>query len=195
MSEVYNSSTEQESVITIQETENRSSIFDYAEKPSEDTCPVFEATDNSTISDTQKNEPGTAGGEDSVRVSHDTTNTDQSLHNSTKSEVEKGVFDKVQNRPSVIEVHLSARCGQEEVRETGEVDSLEAKEKERIDADVTAECTTTLQVPVDQSHASSTTTLYPEKVIVTQVTINSLTVTFKEAMTAEGFFSSCRLEV
>ncbi|XDV13590.1 hypothetical protein PO909_001970 [Leuciscus waleckii] len=195
MSEVYNSSTEQESVITIQETENCSSICDYAEKPSEDTCPVFEATDNSTISDTQKNEPGTAGGEDSVRVSHDTTNTDQSLHNSTKSEVEKGLFDKVQNRPSVIEVHLSARCGQEEVRETGEVDSLEAKEKERIDADVTAECTTTLQVPVDQSHASSTTTVYPEKVIVTQVTINSLTVTFKEAMTAEGFFSSCRLEV
>lgn len=196
MSEVYSSSTEQESVITIQETENCSSIYDYAEKPSEDTCPVFEATDNSTISDTQKNEPGTAGGEDSVRVSHDTTNTDQSLHNSPKSEVEKSVFDKVQNRPSVIEVHLSARCGQEEVRETGEVDSLEAKEKESIDADVTAECTTTLQVPVDQSHASSTTTtVYPEKVIVTQVTINSLTVTFKEAMTAEGFFSSCRLEV
>ncbi|XP_039537334.1 chromobox homolog 7a isoform X2 [Pimephales promelas] len=197
MSEVYNSSTEQESVITIQETENCSSIFDYAEKPSEDTRPVFEATDNSTISDTEKNEPGTntAGGEDSVRVSHDTTNTDQSLHHSTKSEVEKSVFDKVQNRPSVIEVHLSARCGQEEVRETGEVDRLEAIEKERLDDDVTAECTTTLQVPVDQSHASSTTTVYPEKVTVTQVTINSLTVTFKEAVTAEGFFSSCRLEV
>lgn len=197
MSEVYNSSTEQESVITIQETENCSSIFDYAEKPSEDTCPAFEATDNSTISDTQKNEPdaNTAGGEDSVWVSHDTTYTDQSLHNSAKPEVEKSVFDKVQNRPSVIEVHLSARCGQEEVRETGEVDSLEAKEQEIIDADVTAECTTTLQVPVDQSHASSTTTVYPEKVIVTQVTINSLTVTFKEAVTAEGFFSSCRLEV
>ncbi|KAK7167316.1 hypothetical protein R3I94_001643 [Phoxinus phoxinus] len=100
MSEVYNSSTEQETVITIQETENCSSIFDYAEKPSEDTFPVFEATDDSTISDTQKNEPGT-----------------------------------------------------------------------------------------------NTAGVYPEKVTVTQVTINSLTVTFKEAVTAEGFFSSCRLEV
>lgn len=197
MSEVYNSSTEQESVITIKETENCASILVHAEKPSEDACPVLGATDNSPISDTQKNEPvtNTAGGEDSVRVSHDTTNTDQSLHNSTKSGIEKGVFDNIQNRPSVIEVHLSARCEQEEVRETGEVDSSEAKEKERIDADVTAECTTTLQVPVDQSQASSATTVYPEKVVVTQVTINSLTVTFKEAMTAEGFFSSYELEV
>ncbi|XP_067237663.1 chromobox homolog 7a isoform X1 [Chanodichthys erythropterus] len=196
MSEGYSSSTEQESEITIKETENCSSIFDPAEKPSEDSCPVLEATENSTITDTQKNEPVTytAGGEDSVWVSHDTTNTDQSLHNSIKSGVEKGAFDKVQNRPSVIEVHLSARYGQEEVRETGEVDSSEAKEMEMMDTDVTAECTTTLHVPVDQSQTSSTT-VHPEKVIVTQVTINSLTVTFKEAMTAEGFFSSYELEV
>ncbi|XP_067316075.1 chromobox homolog 7a isoform X2 [Pseudorasbora parva] len=196
MSEVFNSLTEQDSVITIKD--NCSSIFDHAEKPNEDTLQVFGATENQgPISDTQKNEPvtNTAGGEDSVRVSHDTTNTDQSLHNSTKSGIEKCVFDNVQNRPSVIEVHLSARCEQTEVRETGEADRSEAKENERIDDDITAECTTTLQVPVDQSQTSSVTTVYPEKVVVTQVTINSLTVTFKEAMTAEGFFSSYELEV
>lgn len=35
----------------------------------------------------------------------------------------------------------------------------------------------------------------PSKVIVTYVTLNSLTVTFKEALTAEGFFRSCGMEV
>lgn len=35
----------------------------------------------------------------------------------------------------------------------------------------------------------------PCKVMVTNVTINSLTVTFKEALTAEGFFKSCGMEV
>ncbi|KAL0198325.1 hypothetical protein M9458_006865, partial [Cirrhinus mrigala] len=197
MSDEYNSSAEHEAVITIKETENCSSIFDHAEKPIEDTGPVLGATENSTITNTQENEPvtNTAGGEDSVRVSHDTINTDQSLHDRTKSGAEQGVFDKVQNRPSVIEVHSSIKCRQEEVRERGEVDSSEAKEKEEMDADVTAECTTTLQVPVDQSQAPSTTAVHPGKVIVTQVTINSLTVTFKEAVSAEGFFSGYGLEV
>ncbi|XP_073689636.1 chromobox homolog 7a [Garra rufa] len=197
MSEGYNSSPEHEAVITIKETENCSSIFDHAEKPIEDTGPVLEATENSTITDTQENEPvtNTAGGEDSVRVSHDTTNTDQSLHSSTKSGAEEGVFDKIQNRPSVIEVHSSTKCRQEEVRERGEVDSSEAKEKEGMDAEVTAECTTTLQVPIDQSQAPSTTAVHPGKVIVTQVTINSLTVTIKEAVSAEGFFSDSGLDV
>uniref|UniRef100_A0A9J8C3L2 Chromobox homolog 7a n=1 Tax=Cyprinus carpio carpio TaxID=630221 RepID=A0A9J8C3L2_CYPCA len=190
MSEGYNSSAEHEAVITIEETENCSSIFDHAEKPSEYTGPVLGATVNSTITNTQENTPvtNTAGDEDSVRVSHDMTNTDQSLHNSTKSGAKQGVFDKVQNRPSVIEVHSSAKCRQDEVSERGELDSSEAKEKKGMDAVVTAECTL-LQVPVDQSQTPSTTTVHPGKVIVTQVTINSLTVTFKEAMSAEGFFS------
>ncbi|XP_043091443.1 chromobox homolog 7a [Puntigrus tetrazona] len=196
MSEGYNSSAEHEAVITIKETENCSSIFDHAEKPIEDTGPVFGGTVNSTITNTQENEPvtNTARDEDSVRVSHDTTNTDQSLHNSTKSGAEQGVFDKEQNRPSVIEVHSSVKCRQDEVSERGELDSSEAKEKEGMDAVVTAECTTTLQVPIDQLQ-TPTTTAHPGKVIVTQVTINSLTVTFKEAMSAEGFFSGYGLEV
>ncbi|XP_016350429.1 chromobox protein homolog 8-like isoform X2 [Sinocyclocheilus anshuiensis] len=191
MSEGYNSSAEHEAVITIKETENCSSFFDHAEKPREDTGPVLGATVNSTITNTQENEPvtNTAGDEDSVRVSHDTTNTDQSLHNSTKSGAEQGVFDKVPDRPLVIEVNSSAKCRQDKVSERGELDRSEAKEKEGMDAVVTAECTTTLQVPIDQLQTPTTTAVHPGKVIVTQVTINTLTVTFKEAMSAEGFFS------
>ncbi|XP_016150293.1 chromobox homolog 7a isoform X1 [Sinocyclocheilus grahami] len=193
--EGYSSSAEDEAVITIKETENCSSIYDHAEKPSEDTSQVLGATENSTITNTQENEPvtNTTGGEDSVRVSHDTTNTGQSLH-STESGAKQVVFDQVQNRPSVIEVHSSTKCRQEEVRESGEVDHSEAKEKEGMDAEITAE-RTLLQVPIDQSQTPSTTTVHPGKVTVTQVTINSLTVTFKEAMSAEGFFSGDGLEV
>lgn len=197
MLEGYSSSAEHEAEITIKETENCPFIFDHAEKQSEDTGPVLGAIENSTITNTQENEPvtNTAGDEDSERVSHDTTNTDQSLQNSTKSEAEQGVFDKVQNRPSVIEVHSSTTWRQEEVRERGEVDSSEATEKEGMDADVTAEHTTLLQVPIDQSQTPSTTAAHPGNVIVTRVTINSLTVTFKEATSAEGFFSGYGFEV
>uniref|UniRef100_A0A8C2C596 Chromobox protein homolog 8-like n=1 Tax=Cyprinus carpio TaxID=7962 RepID=A0A8C2C596_CYPCA len=196
ITEGYSSSAEHEAVIIIKETENCSSIYDHAETPSEDTSQVLGATENSTITNTQENEPvtNTTGGEDSIRISHDTANTDQSLHNSTESGAKQGVFDKVQNRPSVIEVHSSTKCRQEEVSEGGEVDHSEAKEKEGMDADITAECTL-LQVPSDQSQTPSTTTVDPEKVTVTQVTINSLTVTFKEAMSAEGFFSGDGLEI
>ncbi|XP_052397835.1 chromobox protein homolog 8 [Carassius gibelio] len=190
----YSSSAEHEAVIIIKETENCSSI--HAEKPSEDSSQVLGATETSPISNTQENEPvtNTTGGEDSIRVSHDTTNTDHSLHNSTESGAKQGVLDKVQNRPSVIEVHSSTKCRQEEVRERDEVDRSEAKEKEGMDGDITAEHTL-LQVPTDQSQTPSTTTVHPGKVTVTQVTINSLTVTFKEAMSAEGFFGDDELEI
>lgn len=40
----------------------------------------------------------------------------------------------------------------------------------------------------DDQIVTTTTAKHPGKVIVTDVTINSLTVTFKEAMMAEGFF-------
>lgn len=197
MSEGYNSSSDHEAEIIIKETENCSFIFVHAEKLIEDADHVLAAVENSTITNTQENEPVTitAEDEDSERVSHDTTNTDQSLQNSTQSEAEQGVFDKVQNRPSVIEVHSSTTWRQEEVRERVEVDSSETKEKEEMDADVTAEHTTSLQVPIDQSQTPSTTTTHPGKVLVTQVTINSVTVTFKEATSAEGFFSGYGFEV
>ncbi|XP_051570951.1 chromobox homolog 7a [Myxocyprinus asiaticus] len=203
MSEGYNSSTEQEAVITMQEPENCSSIFDHAEKQSEDTClmtgPVLEVTErpeNFIITNTQKTESVTniTGGEYALRVSHDTADTDQPLQNSTKKETnEEAVFDKIQNRPSVIEVHLSAKCGQNQVKE-GQLESSEAKDKKGMDVDVTTDCST-LKVQTDQSQAPSTTTVHPGKVIVTEVTINSLTVTIKEAVSAEGFFSGDGLEV
>ncbi len=203
MSEGYSSSSEHEAEIIIKETEKCSFIFVHAEKLIEDTGPVLGSVENIITPNTQENEPVTitAEDEDSERVSHDTTNTDQSLQNSTQSEAEQGVFDKVQNRPSVIEVHSSTTWRQEEVRERVEVDSSETKENEGMDADVTTEHTTLLQVPIDQSQTTthlppppqtrppSTTTTHPGKVLVTQVTINSLTVTFKEATSAEGFFS------
>ncbi|XP_033827181.1 chromobox homolog 7a [Periophthalmus magnuspinnatus] len=40
-------------------------------------------------------------------------------------------------------------------------------------------------------HSINPTTPNPKKVIVTEVTINSITVTFKEATVAEGFFKDC----
>lgn len=44
------------------------------------------------------------------------------------------------------------------------------------------------EVKGDNQSETTTTAEHPGKVIVTDVTINSLTVTFKEAMMAEGFF-------
>lgn len=44
------------------------------------------------------------------------------------------------------------------------------------------------EVKGDNQSVTTTTAEHPGKVIVTDVTINSLTVTFKEAMMAEGFF-------
>uniref|UniRef100_A0A3Q3LK35 Chromobox homolog 7a n=1 Tax=Mastacembelus armatus TaxID=205130 RepID=A0A3Q3LK35_9TELE len=41
---------------------------------------------------------------------------------------------------------------------------------------------------VDSVRSGEQSEQHPGKVIVTDVTINSLTVTFKEAMVAEGFF-------
>lgn len=44
------------------------------------------------------------------------------------------------------------------------------------------------------SGSSNSTSRKSGKVIVTDVTINSLTVTFKEALTAEGFFKGCGMK-
>lgn len=53
-------------------------------------------------------------------------------------------------------------------------------------ADATAVCATA--EPADVICDNPTAAKHTEKVITTKVTINSLTVTFKEAMVAEGFF-------
>lgn len=127
-------------------------------------------------------------------VSQDKSITDQSQ----KSTLGVGVVtDRVQNRASVITVrHLIDRLVQDEKREMGETDS---KAKRQTDKDeVAAECTTTFQLSTEVSADESLVSKNmqnPGKVIVTKVTINSLTVTIKEAMTAEGFFSSYGLQV
>lgn len=127
-------------------------------------------------------------------VPQDKTDTDKALKNSLGVGV---ITDRVQNRASVITArHLIDRFAQDETRETGETDNKAERETDKDE--VTAECTTTLElsteVRTDESQASESTR-YTSKVIVTKVTINSLTVTFKEAMTAEGFFSSYGLQV
>lgn len=118
-------------------------------------------------------------------------------HNETKSSEskERGLADKVQRRASVI--CLIDSCVQGQVKETGQIDRLVSKAGRETN-EVTAKCTTTLQlsaeVRTDQLREAGSKQR-PGKVIVTDVTINSLTVTFKEAMTAEGFFSRDDLEV
>ncbi|KAI5087531.1 chromobox-like 7a [Silurus meridionalis] len=124
-------------------------------------------------------------------VSPDEPPSDQLLKSSSGAGV---VTDRVQNRASVITVRRSSdRFTWDEERKAGETDS-----KEDRGTEVTAECTTTLklraEVRTDECQASESER-HPGKVIVTNVTINSLTVTFKEAMTAEGFFSSYGLQV
>lgn len=127
-------------------------------------------------------------------VSQETPMTDKSL----KARSEPGIItDRVQNRASVITVrHLIDRLAQDGQRQTDETDSKAERETDKDE--VAAECTTTLQlsaeVRTDGSQASERTA-HPGKVIVTNVTVNSLTVTFREAMMAEGFFSSDGLQI
>lgn len=151
--------------------------------------PATDQSEGAIITNTHKHKIITdaSGG----RVLQDKPITDESLRNSLGVGV---ITDRVQNRASVITVrHLIDRFAQDEKRETGETDS-KATDKD----EVTAECTTTLQlsteVSTDESQAPESAR-HPGKVIVTKVTINSLTVTIKEAMAAEGFFSSDGLHV
>ncbi|XP_076866626.1 chromobox homolog 7a [Brachyhypopomus gauderio] len=172
----------------------------------EGTCCVPVATDTS-VSDasTDRHQQGPvtdrSGGGASVPESRHHATTDQSTKSSPEAVLiareGDGHIDRVQNRVSVIAVRpLIDSCGRGQADET---DSSAAKTKEETDEyEGTAECLTTLQlsaeVRTDQSHASKSKQ-HPGKVIVTEVTINSLTVTFKEAMSAEGFFSSCELQL
>lgn len=153
---------------------------------------VMDHSEHTTVTNTHEHKliTDTSG----VAVSQDKPITEQSW----KSTLGVGVItDRVQNRASVITVqHLIDRFVQDEKRETGGSDSKAKRQKDKDE--VATECTTTFQlsteVSADESPASES--MYdPGKVIVTKVTINSLTVTIKEAMTAEGFFSSCGLQV
>lgn len=124
-------------------------------------------------------------------VSQDTLTTDKSLKSSSGA---GAITARVQDRASVITVrHLIDRFVQ---RQTGETDSKE--EKEADDGEATAERTTTLQLSAEiraDERRASERVRHHGKVTVTKVTVNSLTVTFKEATAAEGFFSSAGLQV
>ncbi|KAL7883403.1 hypothetical protein SRHO_G00010610 [Serrasalmus rhombeus] len=168
-----------------------------------ETISVQRLTDQSAVSTiTETHEPikDRSGGVASAPVSHNETKIDQSLKSSSElvySAKEVGLIDRVQKRASVI--CLIDSCMQDQVKEAGQTDmSADSTEKETDEDEVTAECTTTLQlsaeVRTDQSQGPGSTE-HPGKVIVTDVTINCVTVTFKEAMTAEGFFSGYGLQV
>ncbi|XP_072531198.1 chromobox homolog 7a [Salminus brasiliensis] len=194
------SSVEQEAVIMANQSEHCASSHESEDQPTKpfhaDITSIQRLSDQSavsTITDTHKQEPITDRSGDGAYVpaSHDETKSDQSQKStpeSVPSPKGAGLVDRVQRRASVIQ--LIDSCVQGQVGEAGETDGS-------VDEDTT-ECTTTLQlsaeVRTDQSQAADST-LHPGKVIVTDVTINSLTVTFKEAMTAEGFFSGYGLQV
>ncbi|XP_053493757.1 chromobox homolog 7a isoform X2 [Ictalurus furcatus] len=187
----------QEAVITDGKPEHCASSPDCeVEPPSTEIGSATTAADQSTsttITNTYEHKPitDTSGG----GVTQDKPTTDKSLNSSSGAGV---ITDRLQNRASVITVRFGSidRSAQDEEKETGETDSDAKRETDKDE--VTAECTTTLQlsaeVRTDESQASECTQ-HPGKVIVTNVTINSLTVTFKEATAAEGFFSSYGLQV
>ncbi|KAK1785691.1 hypothetical protein P4O66_019032 [Electrophorus voltai] len=205
-------SAEQNVTAMANQTEHHSSTHDYGEDSAKDssdgTCSAPTVTDKSasdTITDTHEQGPITDGSE--IRVSalelHDHTTTHQSTKTSSEAVLtakEGSAIDRGQNRVSVIAVrHLIDSCGRGQAKETAETECSTAKLKEETGEDEgTAEYMTTLQlsteVRTNQSQASESSQ-HPGKVIVTEVTINSLTVTFKEAVSAEGFFSGCELQV
>ncbi|XP_026998296.1 chromobox homolog 7a [Tachysurus fulvidraco] len=182
----------QEAVLTEGKPEHYASSSDCeVAPPSTEISSATTATErpaSTTTTNTHEHEPITddlGGG-----VSQNTPITDKSLKSSSGAGV---ITDRVQNRASVITVrHLIDRFVQDEQRQTGETDSKAKRETDK--EEVTAECTATLQVRTNESQSSECTP-HPGKVIVTNVTVNSLTVTFKEAMTPEGFFSSSGLQV
>ncbi|KAG9279176.1 M-phase phosphoprotein 8-like [Astyanax mexicanus] len=201
------SSMEQEAVVMANQSDHCVSSDESGDQPtkpfhSDSSSLVQRLTDQSaisTITDTHEQEPITdrSGGGAYVLTSDDETKSDQSLISSTESvSLLKGAgsIDRVQRRASVIQ--LIDSCVQGQVRGAGQADgSVDEPERGTDKDEVTAECTTTLQLSAEVTTKADDDTLHPGKVIVTDVTINSLTVTFKEAMTAEGFFSGYGLQV
>ncbi|XP_036422033.1 chromobox homolog 7a isoform X2 [Colossoma macropomum] len=200
-------SAKQEAVIVANQSEHCALSCECGDQPTKhvhtETSSVQRLTDQSavsTITDTHEPIKDRSGGMASAPASHNETKINQSLKSSSESVYsakEVGLTDGVQKRASVI--CLIDSCMQGQVKEAGQADmSVDSTEKETDEDEVTAECTTTLQlsaeVRTDQSQGPGSTE-HPGKVIVTDVTINCVTVTFKEAMTAEGFFSGYGLQV
>lgn len=105
------------------------------------------------------------------------SNTDQSEGGMVRDE-HTSDQSQSQNRASVITARSSSNVS---IRPDPDADGT-------TDEEVTIKCTSTLQVRTEPSLAAESPR-HRGKVIVTRVTLNSLTVTFKEAAAAEGFFS------
>ncbi|KAI4884413.1 hypothetical protein NFI96_013790, partial [Prochilodus magdalenae] len=196
-------SAKQEALIVANQSEHRALSHERGDRPTQHvhTETVQRLTDQSAVSTiTNTHEPITDESGGVAPVLHSKTTIDQSLKSSSESVYSAkggGLTDRVQRRASVI--CLIDSCVQGQVKEAGQTDGSEDRTERETDEDeVTAECTTTLQlsaeVRTDPAQAPSSTE-HPGKVIVTDVTINCVTVRFKEARAAEGFFSGYGLQV
>ncbi|XP_066531679.1 chromobox homolog 7a [Hoplias malabaricus] len=201
------SSIKQEAVIGTNHSDRYASSPDCGDQPNNHvhakTTSFQRLTDQSADSTvTDRHEPITdrSGDRVSELLSHNETKNDQSLKSSSESDSSvkrEGFTDRVQKRASVI--HSIDRLLQDQVKEAVQRDrSVTKSDQKEVDKDeVTPECKANFhlsaEVRKDQSQAPGSEQ-DAGKVIVTNVTINSLTVTFKEAMTAEGFFSGYDLQ-
>lgn len=203
------SSMEQEAVITANQSVHCALSDESRDQPTKpfhsDSSSIHRLTDQSaisTITDTHEQQPitDTSGGRASVLTSYSETKSDQSPESSPETVPSlkgAGLIDRVQRRASVIQ--LIDSCVQGQVKEAGEGDgSATGPERGTAEDEVAAECTTTFQLSAEvrtEPSQGDDGAVHPGKVIVTDVTINSLTVTFKEAVSAEGFFSGYDLQV
>uniref|UniRef100_A0A3Q1FHV5 Chromobox homolog 7a n=1 Tax=Acanthochromis polyacanthus TaxID=80966 RepID=A0A3Q1FHV5_9TELE len=90
---------------------------------------------------------------------------------------------EVESRNNTTSVIVSVQGSSETAGEAAVVCSTAEERKEEVRGDNQSVTTMTADSQTDAAAAE-----HPGKVIVTDVTLNSLTVTFKEAMVAKGFF-------
>ncbi|XP_067089826.1 chromobox homolog 7a [Osmerus mordax] len=110
----------------------------------------------------------------------------------TNSEVELGSEERKQGNTPVEEVGAGGEEGEGACGTVAEGPNT-CPEVVEVVEDLTKQVDQLEKTEILDSSASASG--QPGKVFVTNVTINSLTVTFKEALTAEGFFKSCGMEV
>lgn len=96
--------------------------------------------------------------------------------------LESGVYQSINTTSVIISVQGSSEVAGDAAAATAVCPAAEAR-KEEVRGDNQSVTTATAGSQVAPAVAE-----HPGKVIVTNVTINSLTVTFKEATVAEGFF-------
>ncbi|XP_030649605.1 chromobox homolog 7a [Chanos chanos] len=194
MSEGYTSSAEQEVEILPDQPANSTPSQSHREEPTQDHS---WGTGSEAVTDRFEGVVSTTDksvGRASKQGAHDVAMTDNTTESAAGAEpvIGQSVKDRVQNRVSVIEAgplttnHLgsSMSC-------CGPVGGASAV----AGGDVTQMCTGVSQRGQEVPKERSCDAVHSGKVIVTNVTVKSVTVTFREAMTAEGFFNSPELKV